>query len=141
MFNVIFMLLYSVSKIINKSIWSSKKINSCNGCTSSLTLKCIINKYPIVYFFNLSTIATMFITIIAFIIDKYNILTLILSKFNISSNESVGVLGLIILCTISVTFICLYSKGKIKLFADCNCQMDDGNGNDNNININNSFPL
>jgi hypothetical protein len=50
-FNIIFMLLYVISKLLKKEISPKCKSDFCNGC-KKMTISCI-TKYPIVFGFNL----------------------------------------------------------------------------------------
>ncbi|MFL0194163.1 hypothetical protein ACJDU8_00955 [Clostridium sp. WILCCON 0269] len=117
-FNIIFMLLNIISKLTDKDISvKCNKENICESCSEKISLRCLIKKYPLVYWYNLICIVLMTCDFIAFIIDKYNVITYI---FNLNYKESyskVGIISLIIM--IIITFLILIYKfisNKIKIY-------------------------
>lgn len=67
-FNIIFMLLYTISKLIEKPIRSECKNNICEECKEKdkfIKMRCF-RKYPVAYLFNLISIGMMILIIIAY---------------------------------------------------------------------------
>lgn len=87
MFNLIYMLLHSISKITKNRISVDIEIDRCWGCKENYFIKCVATKYPIVFIYNIATVAICASTFIAYICDKYNLITYIIERFNIASEQ------------------------------------------------------
>lgn len=127
MFNIIYMLLYSISKLINKDIYSSQLQQKCKECNTSLSSDCIKNKYPVVYFYNLISIFIIEITTELFIVDRYNIIISIWQSFK---NKAISIL-FIIIGIVMILFIPVLSIIILKHLSKCNT----GQCENNNLNI------
>lgn len=104
LFNVIYMLLYTISKIISKNIGIN--IYKCKSCYNANRLKCLINKYPVVFWYNsISMILFIFIFSI-YILDKYLVLEYIFNSFIwMMSNKKYINLSIIFILLILLSFI------------------------------------
>lgn len=73
LFNVIFLLLHSISKLTKKSLWSNCK--KCTSCSiSSNKIECLYMKYPLVIVYNIISIWGLITLFVMYIIDKYNVI-------------------------------------------------------------------
>lgn len=135
LFNVIFMLLHCISKMINKPLWSNcKDCTSCNGRGNKIT--CLYTKYPLVIVYNLISIWGMITLFVMYVVDKYDVIKSILKMFNGTDN---GIIMFIASILLMITFECililvakwLYEKYKEK----CNCSNNlISNNSEENIN-------
>ncbi|WP_394903666.1 hypothetical protein [Clostridium butyricum] len=135
LFNVIFMLLYCISKMTNKPLWSNcKNCTSCNGRGNKIT--CLYTKYPLVIVYNLISIWGMITLFVMYVVDKYDVIKSILKMFNGTDN---GIIMFIASILLMITFECililvakwLYEKYKEK----CNCSNNlISNNSEENIN-------
>ncbi len=107
LFNIIYMLLYTVSKIITKNIGIN--IYKCESCYNANKLKCLINKYPIVFWYNsISMILFIFIFSI-FNLDKYLVLKYIFNSF-IWMMTNKKYINLIIIFTLLILLVFIFNK-------------------------------
>ena len=83
MFNLIYMLLHSISKITKNRIGVDIEADYCWGCRENYFIKCLATKYPIVFIYNSATIIICIFTFLAYICDKYNFITFIIESVNI----------------------------------------------------------
>lgn len=74
LFDVIFLLLYMIGKLTQRNISSAGKCKSKDGC-SNKSIKCCINRYPYVVWFNLISSIIILLIINLYCIDRYNILS------------------------------------------------------------------
>jgi hypothetical protein len=93
-FNIIFMLLYIISKLVDKPIKPSCNMKTCNDCNGDLSLKCLWKYYPIVFWYNVISLIFIFIDLILYIVDKYNIITYMYKFKYITDYSKVGILSL-----------------------------------------------
>ncbi len=98
MFNIIYMLLYTISRLIKRDIINRKREETCEKCDKGLNLKCIIFKYPIMFFFNFITLILILLTTMFYGIDNYNLISLIVCNINVipDTKEFVGIVSIII---------------------------------------------
>lgn len=75
MFNVIYMLLYIVSKLVHGKIYMEKK--ECKGCEERKILNCLINRHPLLFYYNYFSSVSIFIVFLLYNIDNYNIFSAI----------------------------------------------------------------
>lgn len=131
LFNIIFLLFYCISKIIEKPIHSNQaSIKNCKKCTKNRNPKCILEKYSLVAYFNLIGIALLGNIFILYIIDKFNICAQIVELIGWNSQN-----GLLILSTgacIYFIFIIIGNyiyktlKNKcVNFFSSCNVENND----------------
>ncbi len=106
MFNLIYMLLHSISKITKNRISVDIAIDKCWGCRENYFIKCLATKYPIVFIYNIATIIVWACTFIAYICDKYNLITYIIEQVNIIPEQykinfipivGLGVIGMVLI--------------------------------------------
>ncbi|NFG59620.1 hypothetical protein FC778_13090 [Clostridium botulinum] len=109
-FNIIFMLIYVIAKL-NRTYIGSKCNCDCQfeGC-SEKTLDCSVVRYPIVIWVNIVLIISLFGTFILYIIDKFNILTRLLSI-----NHTFSVVIIVLLSLTLLIALILMILGIIKL--------------------------
>jgi hypothetical protein len=115
-FNVIFMLLHVVSRVIGQEI--TTKCNRdivCKDCDNKVGIfKCLKQRYPIVYWFNSICVILMAFDFTMFIVDKYNIITYIYKlKYDVDYSI-VGVIGLKFLIVICIVCIGFFIRNSIK---------------------------
>ncbi|AWZ48337.1 hypothetical protein C3495_05670 [Clostridiaceae bacterium 14S0207] len=115
-FNIIFMLLYYVNRLIGRCIQSKLE---------QLNISYIKEKYPIVYFYDLISLILMLSLFIIFITDKYNVLSYILSFIDINNKYNlIPICGLIcglifgLICGFLIYILMLCIKKK-KTKKDC----------------------
>ncbi|MGL4571806.1 MAG: hypothetical protein ACRCVJ_12155 [Clostridium sp.] len=114
MFNVIYMLLYTVSKITEKKISSDKKdYSKCQNCEQR-DASCYIKEYPLPIYYNLCTVYGLINISIMYYFDKFNLL----SKWTNSNGFLVIIIyGIAITISISVFIaICFF----IQSISSCN---------------------
>lgn len=119
MFNIIYMLLYTISRLIKRNIGSRRKERLCKKCNENLGLKCLLIRYPLICCYNFIIIALLLLTIMLYVIDQYNLITYVVSKCPIISKtkETVGAIGVII--TISFFIIIIKSHDNIMNLFNC----------------------
>ena len=74
MFNIIYMLLYTVGKIINKNIGINIRKTNCSYCQNKSLLSCILSKYPLPFFYNLFSILIFALILLLYMMDKYGLI-------------------------------------------------------------------
>ena len=74
MFNIIYMLLYTIGKIINRNIGINMNNKNCSGCTKKSLLSCLLSKYPLPFFYNLFSVIVFIIIFIFNILDTYGVI-------------------------------------------------------------------
>lgn len=110
MFNLIYMLLYTISKIIGKSINININSELCLSCTDDSFIKCLRRKYPIVFFYNITTLFLCITIFISYLFDKYNFISYIISKVpilpdNINMIPIVGIFsGIVFILILKMIF-------------------------------------
>lgn len=117
MFNVIYMLLYFVSRITDKNIGVKRKEKKCKRCNEKLRIGCLATKYPIVFYYNLFSGVLIVFTTVIYYVDHYNINSYIIEKLNLSYRpEMVIVVAMILnLILILILIVCyLVFKEKFK---------------------------
>lgn len=136
MFNVIYMLLYIISKISNKDISINFNSNNvCKECNRENRSGCLIRRHPILFYYNIFSIIGLFLDYAIYMFDKYDVFAYILKLENIENFWIIPIIGFIILILIAFIirwFILIYIENK-----SCpnhkNCNTDGshcGNGND-----------
>ncbi|EOY7157833.1 TPA: hypothetical protein OE941_001766 [Clostridioides difficile] len=73
LFNVIYMLLYTVSKIIEKNIGININKKKCVECEKNSSLSCLITKYPVPFFYNLFSMISFAVIFIFYNFEKYGL--------------------------------------------------------------------
>ncbi|MDZ4992654.1 hypothetical protein GNF80_06645 [Clostridium perfringens] len=123
MFNLIYMLLHSISKITKNRISVDIESDRCWGCEENYFIKCLATKYPIVFIYNIATVAICACTFIAYICDKYNLITYIIERFNIASEQYkinfIPIVGFIFLGVLLI-IIYIFNK-KVKPLNKLSC--------------------
>ncbi|XZJ13860.1 hypothetical protein ACSXDV_12785 [Clostridium perfringens] len=119
LFNVIYMLLYSIARLTNKSIGVSRKHRACKKCTKSITLGCIANKYPIVFFFNIVSIIILIVDSFLYFVDKYNFITFITKDLWFLSGTKDAIMIIIILSFIITLSLIFMLRKKIESLFEC----------------------
>ncbi|MEL5898700.1 hypothetical protein AAGC94_11580 [Clostridium sporogenes] len=100
-FNVIFVLLYIISRLTEKPISVICQEKKCSECTKKLTYICVKNNFPIVFWYNYICVCLMIIIFIMFITDKYNLITIIIRRLHFTNNGlSLSIMGVIGLAVI-----------------------------------------
>lgn len=95
LFNIIFLLFYCISKIIEKPIHSNQaSIKNCKKCTKNHNPKCILEKYSLVAYFNLIGIALLGNIFILYLIDKFNICAQIIESIGWNSQNGLLILSI-----------------------------------------------
>ncbi|WP_338660964.1 hypothetical protein [Paraclostridium sordellii] len=138
LFNIIYMLLYTVGKIINRNIGIKISVSRCPECEKNNLLNCLISKYPLPFFYNIFSIFGFIFIFILFILDANDIFKYLFTSFIWLVNHKKW-LNLFIVSVLSITFICIaiylciYLAKKInKLHKNKSCT----NTNCNNTNLN-----
>lgn len=91
LFNIIYMLLYTVSKIISKNIGIN--ISKCKNCSNDNRFRCLISKYPIVFWYNSVSILGIIITFIVYNLDRYLALEFLITNLTwLISHKKFGTL-------------------------------------------------
>lgn len=112
-FNTIFMLLYIISRLVDAKIGIQCRNNECpSNCNTKLAIKCVKNKYPIVYWFNSISLMMICIIYIMFIVDYYNIISYFILKWNLNK-IFIPILGLV-LCFLLICIIIIINLLKNK---------------------------
>lgn len=112
MFNVIYMLLYTISKIINIPIGIKKRnYAKCENCRY-MGFRCYAEEYPLPTYYNFVSIYILINLSILYLFDKYQMFTnwskFICLKFEWFANKEILVLLYIACLLISIAiFICL----------------------------------
>ncbi|GAA0731777.1 hypothetical protein [Clostridium oceanicum] len=102
-FNIIFTLLYVISKLTGKDISVKCNDNKCSHCTKDKdpTYMCLKSNFPAVFWYNYVCICFMGLLFIMFMVDQYNLISNIINIMGISSNSlnilEIGIIGLIII--------------------------------------------
>ncbi|CEK40039.1 hypothetical protein [Paraclostridium sordellii] len=124
MFNIIYMLLYTISKLLSKNICIDISNEKCLGCNSKSRLKCLISKYPIIFWYNSFSIILFIIMFTFYNLDKYNILKELSKNFIwLISNGRISTLFLIAVSTVIViiAIICFIIKPILKKYDSLVC--------------------
>ncbi|ENY8712393.1 hypothetical protein QVB37_11555 [Clostridioides difficile] len=122
MFNVIYMLLYIVSKLVHGKIYMEKK--ECKGCEERKILNCLINRHPLLFYYNYFSSVSIFIVFLLYNIDNYNIFSAIADILKLNNKVAFIVIsGSVFLCT--VLFI-IYKISK-QIISNKNCSESNAN--------------
>lgn len=123
MFNLIYMLLHSISKITKNRISVDIESGRCFGCRENYFIKCLATKYPIVFIYNIATVVICICTFIAYICDKYNLITYVIELLNIIPEEYkvnfIPIVGLSFIC-IALIGIYFFNK-RVKPLKKLSC--------------------
>lgn len=131
LFNVIFLLLYCISKLTEKPLQSSCIGESQCGQLNNKII-CLYNKYPLVILFNGISAWVMGTVFIMYIIDKYDVIQSIISIFAripivrlISGLEGIniviiGAMVIVVLQYVIARILKIMYKRYIKNCFDCN---------------------
>lgn len=139
MFDVIYLLLYNISKIIKNPITVNLENKSCSTCSNYGGFKCLVNQYPIPIYYNIMSMIGLIILSVMYYSDKYNLITSVfrLNKTNsyiISLIYIVTVIIVIIVIIVSLYFFHRYTKCKS---SNKKINIDDEFYNNIKINVNN----
>ncbi|EIS9421520.1 hypothetical protein L0865_003341 [Clostridioides difficile] len=122
MFNVIYMLLYIVSKLVHGKIYMEKK--ECKGCEERKISNCLINRHPLLFYYNYFSSVSIFIVFLLYNIDNYNIFSAIADILNLNNKVAfIAISGSVFLCT--VLFI-IYKISK-QIISNKNCSESNAN--------------
>lgn len=111
LFNIIYMLLYTVSKIITKNIGIN--ISKCGECKSKSWIQCLISKYPVIFWYNSFSICIFIMTFIFYNLDKYLVIKYMFNSF-IWMVSRKKYLNLIVIVLIFIILFNLLSKFLLK---------------------------
>jgi hypothetical protein len=77
LFNIIFMLLYCISKLTGKYLWSNcKELEECKACNGQKNkVRCLYEKYPLVIIYNIVSFGIIVTIFFMYAVDKYNFIT------------------------------------------------------------------
>lgn len=79
LFNVIYILLYNISRLIDSRINTKKTQIQCANCRIKYyKMICIIKKYPVAFFYNLFSLIGIVSISILYLMDYYNIISYIM---------------------------------------------------------------
>lgn len=124
MFNLIYMLLHCISKITKNRISVDIEIDRCWGCKENYFIKCLATKYPIVFIYNIATVVVCICTFIAYICDKYNLITYVIEKLSIIPEEYkvnyIPIVGLSFICIALIGIYFFNKKFKPLKRLSCN---------------------
>lgn len=125
LFNIIYMLLYTVSKIISKNIGIS--ISKCKKCKNKNRFKCLISKYPVVFWYNLFSMNIFIITFILYNLDKYLVLKYMFNSFiwMFSQKKYVNLIIIFIILILSIKLLFLKFKPILSNFNKFLCLSPD----------------
>ncbi|HBF6167117.1 TPA: hypothetical protein KOS52_003448, partial [Clostridioides difficile] len=99
MFNVIYMLLYIVSKLVHGKIYMEKK--ECKGCEDRKISNCLINRHPLLFYYNYFSSVSIFIVFLLYNIDNYNILSAIADILKLNNKVAfIAISGSVFLYTV-----------------------------------------
>lgn len=116
MFNVIYMLLYIVSKLVHGKIYMEKK--ECKGCEERKISNCLINRHPLLFYYNYFSSVSIFIVFLLYNIDNYNIFSAIADILKLNNKVAfIAISGSVFLCT--VLFIIYKISKQIISNKDC----------------------
>ncbi|HEK8703366.1 TPA: hypothetical protein STU26_001914 [Clostridioides difficile] len=107
MFNVIYMLLYIVSKLVHGKIYMKKQ--ECDECENRKISNCLINRHPLLFYYNYFSSILIFLVFLLYNIDKYNIFSAIANLINIDNKlvlipiEGIIFLGCVLLIIYKVS--------------------------------------
>lgn len=79
LFNVVYMLLYTISKIISKNI--GVNICKCENCKNKSRFRCLVSKYPTIFWYNSFSICSFIIIFFVYNLDKHLVLKYIFNSF------------------------------------------------------------
>lgn len=120
MFNVIYMLLYIVSKLVHGKIYMEKK--ECKGCEDRKISNCLINRHPLLFYYNYFSSVSIFIVFLLYNIDNYNILSAIADILNLDNKVAfIAISGSIFL---GIVLFIIYKMSKQIIF-DKDCSKSD----------------
>ena len=77
-FNIIFMLIYSIGKFTNTTV-GKKTSFTCRHRNCKNSIKCAVNRYPIVIWFNYAIFVSLIMTFSMYVVDRYNLITYLLN--------------------------------------------------------------
>lgn len=107
LFNIIYMLLYTISKIISKNI--GVDIYKCENCQNKSRFRCLLSKYPTIFWDNSFSIFSFLITFFVYNLDKYLVLEYTFNSFIwMVSHGKYFNLGIVFLIVIILT--CIFYK-------------------------------
>lgn len=116
MFNVIYMLLYIISKISNKDISMNFNSNNvCKNCNRENRPGCLIRRHPILFYYNLFSIIGLFLDYAIYMFDKYDVFAYFLTLTNIEKFWIIPILGFLILIVLAFAirwFVLNYIENK-----------------------------
>lgn len=117
-FNIIFMLIYTIGKITGTYIGSKCNCdNPFEGCKEK-TNQCGAIRYPVVTWFNIITLLALLVICVYYVIDKYNLLTIV-----IGMNPFVAITILVVVF-ISFLLLLIYMLNRL-LKVECKYEYND----------------
>ena len=135
LFNVIYMLLYTISKIISKNI--GVNISRCEYCKSKNRFRCLISKYPTIFWYNLFSICSFILTFFVYNLDKYLVIKYMFNSFvwMVSNRKYLNliILFLIVIILIHIIYKYLFKSVLLKL-PDIPCVTKNVNNQQEQIN-------
>ena len=124
MFNIIYILLYTIGKITNKNIGIDILNSNCSTCSKKSLLSCIISKYPIPFFYNLFSILLFVLLFMLHIMNDYGIIKYFSTSFIWLMNHKkyLNIAVIVISSVIFLLFIAtllIFSISKIHNLNSC----------------------
>lgn len=130
LFDVIFLLFYCISKIVDKPIWSLSATKSkCADCKKSNNFGCLIKKYTLVVYFNIGLLVILMNIVFLYMLDKFNILAQLVENFKFDSSKGLniatcGIIIYLINISLIVLIFWIYKKIKLDFFKCFKCSCD-----------------
>lgn len=122
MFNIIYMLLYAISKLTGKFI--SVKVNSCRECNKSNIYVCVRNRHPILFYNNMFYFIAIIFTVVTYSIEKYNLVELMIKIIKQYFNNMRSIIVLSVILVLSIILIIFIIKKMYKnSVSGCNCNI------------------
>lgn len=104
-FNIIFMLIYTIGKITG--IYIGSKCNCkdpVKGCNEKSN-ECTVVRYPLVSWVNISIAISLGITFVMYVLDKYNIFTRIKDIFNLTPTAIISILSIMLIIGLILVYL------------------------------------
>lgn len=122
LFNIIFLLLYCISKLTQKNLWSNCR--ECMDCSAQNNkIECLYSKYPLVIIYNMISSWALVTILIMYFVDKYDVIKniIFILGFNLDNGIITVIMGALVICILEFIFITLVKSRykKIKLKINC----------------------
>lgn len=116
LFNIIFLLFFCISKLLQQPLWSScNKCSKCSTGSSPIRIQCIFTKYPLVIIFNIFSLFLLFSIFVLYCLDKYNVCATIIEVLRLNSQNGILIVffgfilyGIILYITIKIIKVIFY---------------------------------